>query len=484
MIRYEKLRVGAIAGAVVGLIIYFWKFTHVSLRTGLGHDDLMNIFFAWREPFADVVKANLFFRTNVIRPFGALFYALFFDWFGLDGFPYRVFIYAVLWMNVGLTYLFVRRLTNSPEVGLLATLLHCYHAHFFPMYYGSGYCYDVLAFFFYYSAMTLALWTRRNGDYPGIASCVLLIALTACGMNSKEAAASLPALLLIYELIYHPPKSISWLWREARAVVVTGSVSLLYLWARFTGPNNLLDHPAYKPVFTISRFLESTASYMSDLTYRSLIFTPTSTVAVLACMLALALVTRNRNLLFAWMLILVASAPIVFVEPRGLSAYYIALVGFAIFIAVVVARAREFLMREMSPAAALISKAAIFILLLISLWRWNVRHMPNPGDHWDQLALINRAVSEFGGHPEWFQAGSSMLIINDPFPEYEWATSFIALLSGKDKAMRVNTLVKLDPKPDKDAIASYRWVIGYRNGKYVELDRAALLLPRVLPRPQ
>ena len=77
-----------------------------------------------------------------------------------------------------------------------------------------------------------------------------------------------------------------------------------------------------------------------------------------------------------------------------------------------------------------------------------------------------------------------MLIINDPFPEYEWATSFIALLSGKDKAMRVNTLVKLDPKPDKDGIASYRWVIGYRNGKYVELDRAALVLPRVLPRPQ
>jgi len=482
--RYEKLRLVVIAGAVAGIIIYFWKFTHVSLRTGLGHDDLMNIFFAWREPFDDVLKANIFFRTNVIRPFGALFYALFFDWFGLDGFPYRVFLYTVLWMNVGLTYLFVSRLTNSAEIGLLATLLHCYHAHFFPMYYGSGYCYDVLAFFFYYAAMTFALWTRRNGGYPGMAALVLLIVLTACGMNSKEAAASLPAMLLIYELIYHPPKSLSWIWREARAVLVTGSVSLMYLWARFTGPNNLLNHPAYQPVFTMSRLLESSASYLSDLFYRSVIFTPTTATIVLGSMLALTLVLRSRHLLFAWLLVLMAAAPIVFVPPRGLSAYYIALVGFALFIAVLVVRAREFIMRGRSSEAVLISQSAIFLLVLVSLWRWNVRHMPNPGDHWDQLALINEAISEFGGHPEWFQAGSSMLIINDPFPDYEWATSFIALLSGKDNTIRVNTLVKLDPKPDKDALASYRWIIGYRNGRYVELDLATLVLQPVPSRPQ
>ena len=474
MTQNEKLRLLAIIGGVLGLILYFWKFTHVSLQSGNGQDDLMNIFFAWREPFSDVLKANLFFRTNVIRPFGALFYALFFDWFGLDGFAYRVFLYSVLWMNVGVTYLFVRRLTNSGEIALISALLHCYHGHFFPMYYGSGYCYDVFAFFFYYAALMLALWSRRNGFYPGVLTCVGLAVLAACGMNSKEAAASLPAMLLIYEVIYHPPRSLSWIWREARAVLVTGSISLVYLWARFTGPNNLLSHPAYQPVFTAARFLESTSSYMSDLVYRSISVTPSAAVVVLGCMLAAAVLVRSRHLLFAWLLLLVGSAPVAFVPPRGLAAYYIALVGYAIFLAVVLVRVREFVMRNASPQTALVSQAALFALLFVSLWRWNVRHMPNVGDHWEQLSLIDHTVSQFRSHPGWFKPGASILIVNDPFPEYEWATSFIALLVGGDKSRTVSTLVKLDPKPDKEAIAAYRWVIGFKDGNYVELDRSTI----------
>jgi hypothetical protein len=472
--RREKLRRIASIGAAAGLIIYFWKFTHISLRTGLGHDDLMNIFFAWREPFSDVLTANLFFRTNVIRPFGALFYSLFFDWFALDGFPYRVFLYAVLWMNVGLTYLFVRRVTNSAEIAVLSVLLHCYHAHFFPLYYGSGFCYDVLAFFFYYSAFTLAIWSRPDGRYPGVLRCALLAVLTACGMNSKEAAVSLPAMLLVYELIYHPPRSLAWIWTEARGVVVTGLVSLLYLWARFTGPNNLLSHPAYQPVFTAARFLESTASYMSDLLYRSVTLSPKAAFVVLACMLAAALVGRSRHLLFAWLVIVIGSVPIALVPPRGLPAYYIALVGVAMFFAVLLVRARELAMRRAGPVAALLSQAALFVLVFALLWGWNIRHMPKVGDHWEQLALINHTVTDFRSHPEWFRSGSSILIVNDPFPEYEWATSFIALLVGNDKSIRVNTLVKLDPKPTKEAIAAYRWLIGYRNGRYIELDRSVV----------
>ena len=196
--RPARLRAVLSVCAGILIVIYFWKFTHVSLRTSFSDDDLMNLFFAWRDPVSEIIKANFFIPTNVIRPFGALFYATFYHLFGLDGLPFRVFCYAVLWCNVLLTYVFAWRLTGSREIGLIAVLLHCYQANYFPMYYGSGYCFDVFAFFFYYAAFILVL--RQRG-------CVAIAILFACAVNSKEAAASLPSMLLIYELLYNPPRS-------------------------------------------------------------------------------------------------------------------------------------------------------------------------------------------------------------------------------------------------------------------------------------
>jgi hypothetical protein len=470
----DKLGLAAFIAAALAILVYYWKFTHVSLATGHGQDDLMNLYFAWREPFSDVLKANLFFRTNVIRPFGALFYTLFFEWFGLDGAPYRIFLYAVLWINVGLTYYFVRRVTRSVEAALLSTLLHCYQVNFFPLYYGSGFSYDVFAFFFYYSAFGLSLWSRRNGRYPGAGACMFLAIFATCGMNSKEAAASLPAMLLIYELIFHPPRSVSWIWNEARAAMITGSVGILFLWARFTGPNNLLTHPAYSPSFTVDRFLESTAAYLGELVCHTHLFSRGEAAFILGSMPIIALLSRSRELIFAWLLVIVASAPIAFVPPRGLPAYYIALVGYAMFVAIFLVRIREFVMRRRAAAPALASEALLFAAVYILLWRWNVLQERQFPDHWAQLALVNQAAAEFRSHPEWFQPRSRILIVNDPFPEYQWATSFIALLVAKDKTVTVNTLVKMEPKPTHEAIAAYNRVIGYRNGRYVEVDRSHL----------
>ncbi len=93
-----------------------------------------------------------------------------FDWFGFDGFPFRVVCYAVLCCNVLLTYFFAERATNSREIGALTAFLHCYQANYFPLYYGSGSCYDVFAFFFYYSAFLLYL---RGGNCWAVAAFTL-----------------------------------------------------------------------------------------------------------------------------------------------------------------------------------------------------------------------------------------------------------------------------------------------------------------------
>ena len=61
-----------------------------------------------------------------------------------------------------------------------------------------------------------------------------------------------------------------------------------------------------------------------------------------------------------------------------------------------------------------------------------------------------------------------MLIVNDPFPEYEWASTFIAILIANDRSVNIHSLVKLDPKPTKEQIAQYTTVLAFENGRFVQ----------------
>jgi hypothetical protein len=114
--------------AVLAFAVYYWRFTHVSLYTGFSQDDLMNLYFAWREPWGDILKSNLFWPTGTFRPFGTLFYRSVLEQFGYQAVPFRIICYVLLWVNVPVAYWFVKRVTGSREVGLLAALLHCVHA--------------------------------------------------------------------------------------------------------------------------------------------------------------------------------------------------------------------------------------------------------------------------------------------------------------------------------------------------------------------
>ena len=167
MHSFRPSRAAAAFAIVIAILaVYYWRFTHISLSTGFGQDDLMNLYFAWREPFENVLKANLFFRTPVVRPFGALLYVTSFQLWGYDGFPLRVICYAVLWLNVPVAYLFVRRLTGSREIAVIAVLLHCVHSCYFPMYYGSGSVYDVFSFFLLLFSVRFESARARSGPDP------------------------------------------------------------------------------------------------------------------------------------------------------------------------------------------------------------------------------------------------------------------------------------------------------------------------------
>ena len=476
---------GFIAVALIGM--YFFYMSRVSLHTGFSHDDLMNTYLAWREPWSDVLLSNLFVPTKVIRPFGALFYVTLFDRFGFDPVPFRLVCYAALWFNIFLMFTVARYLTQRYEAALLVTFLHCHRSEYFSFYYGSGYCYDIFAFTFYFSAIAIYLRARSTGRILRGYELVAVAVLYACAVNAKEAAASLPAILLAYELTIRPHGSFgpvaTWLKQEGRGIIATGLVGIAFVWARFTGPNNLLNHPAYTPLFTLGRYLESTATYLNDLVVRPAFFNPASAGYLLLALLVIAALIRNRTLLFAWILIVVGSAPIAFVQPRGLASYYIPTIGYSLYAGILLVQLGDLLTRAFRRIPALVWHSAIFLAVFLIIVPFERNHAAvYRKSYWDEWKRIQLTADYYKAHPEWFGPDKSLLIVNDPLQGGNWDSTFIAYLIGGHKSMRVQKLSEMNPKPTQEQIATYSTIIAFRDGRYVSLKPEEVADPEHISR--
>jgi hypothetical protein len=448
--------------AALLIALYFAYFAQGGGRSGFSHDDLMNLHFAWREPAGEILKAVLFVQTNVLRPVGALFYRIFYEVFRLDPAPYRAFCDVVLWANLFLVYRCAFHVTSSRETGSLTALLGCVQANFFPLYYGSGNCYDIFASAFFYGAFALAI--PPGGQYPSWQRCAGASVLYGLGVNAKESAASLPAVVLAYQVLYHPPKSLAWVWREGRAALATGLVAILFLLARFTGPNNLLTHPAYAPSFTLARYLQSTSEYLNETTAPLILWNPRSAALLLAVMALIALSFRSRSLATAWLIAVLGAAPIAIVSPRGLASYCIPLVGYAMYLALLLVGVR----RRISNS--FVAQAVLFASVYLLLWKWQLMQERDVGVVRRESARIEDTIRQISAHPEWFTPNAHLLIASDSFePESIWASSFIAFLTAHDKSVRVETLRGMATKPALDQLASYTTIIAWENGRYVDV---------------
>jgi hypothetical protein len=191
-------------------------------------------------------------------------------------------------------------------------------------------------------------------------------------------------------------------------------------------------------------------------------------------MAAIAVLSRNRVLILSCLIATVGSAPVAFIVPRGLVAYYLPLLGYAMYFAVALVRSREWVMRSRGKVAAMASQAALFALVYVGLWRWNALTERNLTQYWQEWSHIQTAVRDFRSHPEWFPQKGSLLLLDDPFGEWEWATTFIASVVGNTRDLQIHKYRKLEPRPNREQVAAYTHVITYDGSKYVEADRSAL----------
>lgn len=160
----------------------------------------MNLFWAWELEWHELLVANLVPFTTTYRPFGGLLYRAVYEAFGLAPLPYRVVVYVSLGAYIASTAGLAFALTRSRFVATLSALGAAYHSRFLNLYSDGGLVYDALCAalslgFLAYHASRLPGSTR-----PGGAHYLLSYAVFVAALNTKEIAATLPLILLTWEL--------------------------------------------------------------------------------------------------------------------------------------------------------------------------------------------------------------------------------------------------------------------------------------------
>ena len=405
--------------AIAGI---FFGFAGDGLRAYFTPDEMMNLYGAWFRPLAESR-----------RPLGDLIYRALFGAAGLHPLPYRVVCYALLSANLGLVYLLCRKLSGSREVGALACLLAAYHAHLADLYYSSDTLYDLLYFFFYFSALLLYMAVRRRPWRWQI----VVLALYILALASKEMAATLPVFLVLYDLIYLPPARnrssvIGWVAGEVKRLWPFVLVTLALIVLKTVGPFRVIGNSDFLPHFSWEFLINNWRHYAFDLFYGAIVFTPGRVILLWTVLLALPVVLRKRDLAFAAALILIGILPVALIAERGFYAIYLTLPGWYLFAAESLLSARDRLLPAEFPGRP----AVVFVLVAACLIPLHRRQKPK-GKTW--VAEAHESVRGTLEPLRQFSLprGGRVLILNDPFPTDDHIVTFMFRLTFRDEEIHV-----------------------------------------------
>jgi hypothetical protein len=458
----KRWRPGApsVVVAAVCIVVYVFAFAGAGLLTDFTGDDLMNLAKSRLHPAREHVLDLLFFfrPPQTYRPTGSAFYYALFELFGFQALPYRAACYGLLLANLWLAYAVGRRLTDSRRVAGLAVFLHAYHGEFWPIYYSTGYCYDLLCFFFYAAALLYYLHLRGSTP-PGPRQIAVWCGLYLMALNAKEMAVSLPVVLLVHTLLFDPPSSwrprllARWAWSSARLATAGAALTVVVLAARYVAPGSLQDLAAYNPDFRFTVFLDRVWNLLWYTVYRPDWLTPAVSAAIVFLLALAAAASRIRVLCLVWMV--VGILPIAFIEQRPLAAAYIPAFALALYLASLAAsstRGRIVLMVAFAIGVA-----------LLHAWQgpFDFERRAEEGRYIRHVYNLLRQADPA------FSQRTKVLILRDPFPENPWASTFLLLLYADEKTLEIWRLDRLLASATPTDRFSFQTVLSYTGDRFL-----------------
>ncbi|MBI2820555.1 MAG: hypothetical protein HYX73_11295, partial [Acidobacteria bacterium] len=346
-----------------------------------------------------------------------------------------------------------KTLSRSTEVATLATLLVTYHAWFVDLYYSSGTVYELLCFFFYFTALLYYVRIRQAGRWLRPAQWAWLCLLYLCALNAKEMAVTLPLFLGIYEFLFSPPAGLSgmerWLRQEFRGAFLTGILTLPFAIGKLLGAGSLIENPAYRPAISGGKFLDTFHLYLNPFFYQDHFFRDSNTAQLLLLMLVVALWQKSRVLLFSWTFLLLSVLPFIFLPHYAAFFLYIPSVGWALFGASIIVSLRKLLWRGVcsisvklgrvkAPPGWPVGPILIFLLLACVL---GIAHRPESLKTLAHFRSVQPPVREMTAELDrelpTVPARSRILFLDDPFPAGDYSLLFLVRLFYDDLSLEI-----------------------------------------------
>jgi hypothetical protein len=461
------------------LLAWFLYFSRDVLGVHFAPDDMMNADnFYWSPGPWRLFYSQFLIWRGYYRPMGGLFYLPILSVWGLNPAPYHIALSLVLLVNVYLVYRLARLLGAEKWAAGLAALVACYHSGLANLYYNTAFIYDALCGCFFLATLVYYCDIRSRGRVLNWRQKAVFAALLICALNSKEMALTLPAVLLAYEGIYHPPAGRDraefgrWLRGPGSVILIAAFLTLLDLYGKIFGYDALTGMEGYQPVFSWQRFLDYQKTFLADTA-----FLHGGGVQILAFWAVISYLAWRPGarpvLRFSWTFLLLTPLPIEFLPGKSQACLYLPMLGLAVFAAVVLvdlagalagALAGEPLFRRLGRQVitASLMAAAIFY------WGRENRHR--------QQLLVKPVMAALGAQTwqviQQFRAinpqvrpHSHVVFLRDPFNE--WDMLFIADLWFRDRSVTVN-LQRLTPLPAQ-ALSSADALFDYRDGKLLRL---------------
>jgi hypothetical protein len=373
--------------------------------------------------------------------------------------------------NIWLMYSLCRRLTDSREASTLAALLFSYHASFALIFFDTGFVCDVVCFFFYFSAFLFYVRIRSQGRQPGALELAACSALYICALNAKEIAVTLPASLLVYEWLYHglplaPRKFVRWLFRGGRVVFVTGVLTTAFVIGRGLGGGSLLNNPAYRPIFTWARFMQTSQHFTRELLFLHETPPAAAVLAVWALLLCLAWLSKSRVLQFAWAFIMFSPIPVAFILPRGAPQYYIPYFGWALYAGAGLTLASRRLLQGAPETAQWTRAIALFSVAMAIMYSLNQRvhwrNLPSVALEGEEIRAITAQLHRL--RPS-LRHGSRVLFLDDPI-EDGYQMMFLMRLSYHDNDLVIDRVRFMAQPPKPQQMAAYDYLFDYHLGRF------------------
>lgn len=425
---------------VAPILAYFLVWASYGLRCGFSYDDATNLYVAWVKP-----AARLFTQLQD-RPVGGLFYRAVYAAAGFQPAPFHLACFVLLGVNLVLLYIALKRLAASRDVAVAALLFGCFHGAMWDIYTGVAMVYDILC-----GTLVLAAIALYVGGRKGVA------ALTVLALCAKEMALALPAFLLLYELLLRPRQPVRY---YLRRIGPSALVCAAYVAWRLFVPNPLTGHPAYTPLFTPSRLLETATVYTRLLTSGVVTFHP---ALFWGAAIGAALAARSRLMLFGVLAFLAGMLPMAFVTPRTMGyPLYVPMFGLALYVG-----AGFVLLRDRIAPRRPVWAWAAFAGAVIALHAWqaapSLRVKAGPGGQ-DQ---INEVLRQFPKLQPTVAPEARFLLIDAPFGEERWVPMFVVALAYHEPRV---TVVNARAEPGRVG-EPFDHVLVYRAGEWSRAGR-------------